>query len=96
MRLPRPRPTRQNPTPTPAPTELDRHGNVDRVIFYTDNAGQWRWRYRAGGNSAILADSAQGYTNLTDAWTAAERVTDRMVEQDINLPDVQLQAVILR
>lgn len=51
------------------------HGHYDRVVFYRDRAGKWRWRFRAAGNGRIMGDSGQGYAVLTDAWVAAERVT---------------------
>lgn len=59
----------------------DLHGDVDRVVLYRDNAGEWRWRFRAARNAEILADSGQGYTDYLVAWDAAERVTGRLLVQ---------------
>lgn len=55
-------------------------GHRDRVVFYRDQSGRWRWRFRAAGNGRVLADSGQGYRRLDDAWAAAERVTARNIE----------------
>lgn len=32
---------------------------------YKDNAGEWRWRFRAS-NGKIIADSSEGYKNQQD------------------------------
>lgn len=52
-------------------------GQQDRIKFYMDESGKIRWRMRAAGNNAILADSGQGYKKWLDAWSAAARVTGR-------------------
>ena len=45
----------------------------DHVIFYTDQAGDWRWQYRRS-NGRIMADSAEGYTDLRGAEKAARHL----------------------
>lgn len=75
----------------------DLHGDVDRVVFYRDDAGEWRWRFRAAGNAEILADSGQGYVDYLAAWDGAERVVNRTLAQVAN-PDSrsEIQAVVWR
>lgn len=36
---------------------------------YKDKAGEWRWHFKAA-NGKILADSGEGYNNLTDCDAA--------------------------
>lgn len=36
---------------------------LEKVEFYQDRKGQWRWRFRAI-NGKILADSAEGYRRI--------------------------------
>lgn len=43
--------------------------------FYTDDDGQWRWRFIAG-NHRIVADSGQGYSSRRAAekgWRSMSR-----------------------
>lgn len=49
---------------------------VDKVEFYRDASGEWRWRYINSDNGKAMADSGEGYHNLTDAETAARRLFD--------------------
>jgi uncharacterized protein YegP (UPF0339 family) len=51
--------------------------DYDRICLYADQTGKVRWRYRAAGNSRILADSGQGYRTDDDAIIGAARVTKR-------------------
>lgn len=51
----------------------------DRVEFYMDASGEWRWR-RVAPNGEIIADSAEGYTRMHDARVAAERAFDSSIE----------------
>ncbi len=44
------------------------------VEFYTDQAGEWRWRIVAAENGQTLAASSEGYSRHSDATTAAHRV----------------------
>lgn len=46
----------------------------DTLEFYKDKAGEVRWRYKAAGNNAILADSGEGYKELDDARSTAFRI----------------------
>jgi uncharacterized protein YegP (UPF0339 family) len=39
---------------------------VARFVLYKDTASQYRWRFIAN-NGRIVADSAEGYYNKTDA-----------------------------
>ena len=48
----------------------------DRVEFYRDSEGQWRWRYRTS-NGHIMADSGQGYSRRIDCMRAASRVVSQ-------------------
>lgn len=43
-----------------------------RIEIYSDAAGEWRWRRKAG-NGEIVADSAEGYTERYAATVAAVR-----------------------
>lgn len=47
-------------------------GKTDRVHIYKDEAGEWRWRRRAGNNQ-IVATSGEGYIAYGDCINAAER-----------------------
>lgn len=47
---------------------------MSKIEFYTDRAGEHRWRFRAD-NGRILADSGEGYKNLADARRGALIVT---------------------
>lgn len=42
---------------------------------YPDRAGEWRWRLIAA-NGRTVADSGEGYTSLSAARQAAQRVKD--------------------
>lgn len=44
----------------------------DKVHFYKDAAGEWRWR-RVAPNGRIVADSGEGYVDLQNAREGAER-----------------------
>lgn len=46
----------------------------DKVIFYTDSAGEVRWHRRDGYNNEIVAESGEGYVNVADAEIIARRV----------------------
>lgn len=52
----------------------------DTVELYTDDADEWRWRYKSANGVDVLADSAEGYTNEADARSAAGRVTGYAAE----------------
>ena len=41
--------------------------------YYQDANGEWRWRLKAA-NGRILADSGEGYKNLSDCLEAIDRV----------------------
>jgi uncharacterized protein YegP (UPF0339 family) len=55
---------------------------VDIVEFYTDSAGDIRWRYKSAGNHEVMADGGQGYTSADDAIEGASRVTNRAIVFD--------------
>jgi uncharacterized protein YegP (UPF0339 family) len=59
-----------------------KHSDEDRVEFYTDDAGEVRWRFRAAGNGEVMADSAEGYKSFLFAWDGAERVVGRKLIRD--------------
>ena len=44
---------------------------MDKVIVYTDKAGEWRWRRVAPNNEPVAA--SEGYTRKADAIEAAEK-----------------------
>lgn len=44
---------------------------VDKVEFYRDAAGEWRWRF-VRKNGEPMADSGEGYQNKVDCVAAAE------------------------
>jgi uncharacterized protein YegP (UPF0339 family) len=46
---------------------------ADKVSYYRDTNGKWRWR-RIASNGRIVADSGQGYTRKSDAFAAGTRV----------------------
>lgn len=52
----------------------------DRVEFYKDADNKWRWRFRAGGNNKVLADSSQGYSKKSRCLESAEIVMGRVLE----------------
>jgi uncharacterized protein YegP (UPF0339 family) len=41
--------------------------------YYQDSKGEWRWRLKSS-NGRILADSGEGYKNLTDCLADIDRV----------------------
>lgn len=45
----------------------------NHVQVYKDDKGEWRWRFIAGNNK-IMADSAEGYTERYDLFSALEEV----------------------
>lgn len=45
----------------------------DRLTFYTDDIGEWRWTVRAAGNNTVTLASTQGYADRRDAIANAER-----------------------
>lgn len=42
-------------------------------IYYQDAKGEWRWRLKAS-NGRILADSGEGYNNLSDCLENIDRI----------------------
>lgn len=50
----------------------------DYVEFYVDAKEEFRWRYKAG-NHEVMADSAEGYKDVRECQTAAQRVTARFI-----------------
>lgn len=50
----------------------------DKIVFFRDVAGEWRWRYRSS-NGRTLADSGEGYSNFADAKTACAVVCNRLL-----------------
>jgi uncharacterized protein YegP (UPF0339 family) len=60
-------------------TDINKHGDEDRVEFYTDENGDVRWRFRSSGNGEVMADSAEGYKSFVQAWDSAERVVGRIL-----------------
>lgn len=48
---------------------------VDRVKFFRDDAGEFRWRY-VRTNGKIIATSGEGYGNLADAQEMAHYLFD--------------------
>ena len=52
--------------------------------YYKDKKGEWRWRLKAA-NGRILADSGEGYKNLSDCLEDIDRVkasTDAPVKSE--------------
>lgn len=43
------------------------------VTYYKDARGEWRWTIQAA-NGNIVADSGEGYKNLTDAQVALNNI----------------------
>lgn len=48
---------------------------VDRVEFYKDTAGEYRWRYVRDGNNEVMA-SGEGYRNMRDCEDAVRYLFD--------------------
>jgi uncharacterized protein YegP (UPF0339 family) len=46
-----------------------------KIVIYQDSSGEWRWRLVAK-NGRIVADSAEGYSKLSNAERAASRFLD--------------------
>jgi uncharacterized protein YegP (UPF0339 family) len=63
---------------------------IDKIVFYRDCAGDWRWTYRHW-NGNVLADSGQGYTRKRDAEKGVVRVTG----VDLTDPE-QIRVVVSR
>jgi len=49
--------------------------HVDKVEFFRDTGGEWRWRY-VRSNGKIIATSGEGYQNLGDAQGMAHYLFD--------------------
>lgn len=45
----------------------------NHVQVYTDQAGEWRWKFVAG-NNRIMADSSEGYIEKDGCLSALEEV----------------------
>lgn len=55
-----------------------------KIEVYADEAGEWRWRVRAG-NGRILADSGEGYRRRRDCVAGLRLLfaaLDRLVDDD--------------
>lgn len=50
---------------------------------YIDGASEWSWHLKADNNK-IIADSGEGYSSLTKAREAAQRVKDLAPGADID------------
>jgi uncharacterized protein YegP (UPF0339 family) len=46
---------------------------IDKIRIYKDTSGEWRWTAYAGNNK-VVADSAEGYGNHSDALAAASGI----------------------
>ncbi len=44
---------------------------MDKVEFYRDSAGEWRWHRKDEGNHSVLSDSGEGYVRYRDAYDNA-------------------------
>jgi uncharacterized protein len=44
-------------------------------MYYADARGEWRWRLKAS-NGRVLADSGEGYVNLSDCLEAIDLVKE--------------------
>ena len=54
----------------------------ERIQFYRDQAGEWRWRWIAANDSDQWADSGEGYGNKVDMLEGAFHVRG-----DRDIPD---------
>jgi len=50
----------------------------ERIEVYKDMAGEWRWR-RIAGNGLNIANSSEGYKNLTHCLEMAQHVNGESV-----------------
>jgi uncharacterized protein YegP (UPF0339 family) len=46
---------------------------TDRIRFHREKSGDWRWT-RTAPNGEIVGAASEGYRNLDDAITNAERI----------------------
>jgi uncharacterized protein YegP (UPF0339 family) len=56
------------------------------LSFYTDRAGEWRWRITAS-NGRIIGASSEGYVQLDDAEDNLKQLVKTIEEQSSEMPD---------
>jgi uncharacterized protein YegP (UPF0339 family) len=59
---------------------------MDTVHFFTDDAGEWRWR-RVSENGQIVAVSGEGYTDIDNARNIAISIFGDTVRLAYDEPD---------
>lgn len=52
---------------------------MDKVHFFKDDADEWRW-HRKSENGEIVADSAEGYTDVAECRERAKQLFGDQVE----------------
>src|SRR5215212_8019090 len=62
---------------------------------YKDNAGEWRWRLRAG-NGRIVADSGESYTQRADCIRSIERFKAQIAAAHVATPLLRAKPPQLR
>lgn len=55
--------------------------NVDKVQFYKNDEGEWRWRF-IDSDGRTQAESVEAFPNRSEAVLAAERVCGLKLEFD--------------
>lgn len=73
-------------------TDFTAEGPADTLSIYRTTRrskltlkakSEWRWRYRAAGNNAIMATGGEGYERVEACTTAAFRVVGIKEEDDM-------------
>lgn len=52
---------------------------MDKVHFFKDDTNEWRWNRRSE-NGEVVADSAEGYVDLSECRERAEQLFGDQVE----------------
>ena len=55
------------------------------AIVYLDHAREWRWRIYARANQKIVADSGEGYSSVSNAKRALQRLCFMLHDNSLRL-----------
>jgi len=56
---------------------------MGKFQVYEDKKGEWRWRFRAGGNWETIADSGEGYKEKSDCMHGIDLMKEQVPGAEI-------------